>query len=352
MKIIVLAGGLSTERDVSLSSSAGICRTLLEKGHDAFLLDVFMGLPYDSDKLEEVFTLPDHGLNIVNNISTEEPDLDAVRASRPDQSDCFLGPNVIELCRMADITFLGLHGGEGENGKLQATFDLLGIRYTGPDSLGCAVAMDKGLTKHIFLQAGVDTPNGVCIHKNKNKKALEDLGLTLPVVVKPCCGGSSIGVYIAHTQEEYENALVNSFRYEDEVVIEEYIKGREFACGIIDGKALPPIEIIPKTGFFDYANKYQDGATEEVCPADIPQEVTERMQALTVRAFHALKLNVYSRADFLLDDKGNLYCLEVNTLPGMTAASLLPKEANAAGIEYGDLCELIIQKSLEARYTK
>lgn len=350
MKIIVLAGGLSTERDVSLSSSAGICRTLLEKGHDAFLLDVFMGLPYDKDRLEEVFNLPDHGLDIVNNISTEEPDLKAIKASRPDQSDCFLGPNVIELCRMADITFLGLHGGEGENGKLQATFDLLGIRYTGPDSLGCAVAMDKGLTKQIFLQAGVDTPKGVCIHKNKSKKSLEDLGLTLPVVVKPCCGGSSIGVYIVNTPEEYDEALNNSFRYEDEVVIEEYIKGREFACGVIDGKALPPIEIIPKTGFFDYANKYQAGATEEICPANISEEVAKRMQELTVRAFHALKLNVYSRADFLLDDQGNLYCLEVNTLPGMTAASLLPKEAKVAGIEYGDLCELIIQKSLEARY--
>lgn len=350
MKIIVLAGGLSTERDVSLSSSAGICRTLLEKGHDAFLLDVFMGLPYEKDKLEEVFTLPDHGLDVVKNISEEEPDLEAVKASRPDQSDCFLGPNVIELCRMADITFLGLHGGEGENGKLQATFDLLGIRYTGPDSLGCAIAMDKGVTKQIFKQAGVDTPNGVCIHKNKKKKNLEDLGLELPVVVKPCSGGSSIGVYIAHTQEEYAEALEKSFRYEDELVIEEYIKGREFACGVIDGEALPPIEIIPKTGFFDYANKYQDGATEEVCPANISEEISERMKALTVRAFHALKLNVYSRADFLLDENGNLYCLEVNTLPGMTAASLLPKEANAAGIAYGDLCELIIRKSLEARY--
>lgn len=350
MKIIVLAGGLSTERDVSLSSSAGICRTLLEKGHDAFLLDVFMGFPYEKDKLEEVFTLPDHGLDVVKNISEEEPDLEAVKASRPDQSDCFLGPNVIELCRMADITFLGLHGGEGENGKLQATFDLLGIRYTGPDSLGCAIAMDKGVTKQIFKQAGVDTPNGVCIHKNKKKKNLEDLGLELPVVVKPCSGGSSIGVYIAHTQEEYAEALEKSFRYEDELVIEEYIKGREFACGVIDGEALPPIEIIPKTGFFDYANKYQDGATEEVCPANISEEISERMKALTVRAFHALKLNVYSRADFLLDENGNLYCLEVNTLPGMTAASLLPKEANAAGIAYGDLCELIIRKSLEARY--
>lgn len=352
MKIIVLAGGLSTERDVSLSSSAGICRTLLEKGHDAFLLDVFLGFPYDTDKLEEVFTLPGHGLEIAKNISTSEPDIDAVKASRPDQSDCFLGPNVIELCRMADITFLGLHGGEGENGKLQATFDLLGIKYTGPDSLGCAVAMDKGFTKQVFLQTGIDTPAGVSLHKKEKEKSLEALGLTLPVVVKPCSGGSSIGVYIVNSKEEYESALNKSFKYEDEVVIEDYIRGREFACGIIDGKALPPIEIIPKTGFFDYANKYQDGATDEVCPANISSEISDRMMELTVKAYHALKLNVYSRADFLLDDAGGLYCLEMNTLPGMTAASLLPKEAKAVGIEYGDLCELIIQKSLEARYQK
>lgn len=350
MKIIVLAGGLSTERDVSLSSAAGICRTLIEKGHDAFLLDVFMGLPYDSDKLEEVFTLPGHGLEIAKNIATEEPDLAAIKASRPDQSDCFLGPNVIELCRMADITFIGLHGGEGENGKLQATFDLLGIKYTGPNSLGCAAAMHKGIAKQIFLESGIPTPNGVCIHKNKNKKDLTSLGFSLPVVVKPCSGGSSIGVYIVNTEEEYNEALEKSFRYEDELVIEEYVKGREFACGIINDKALPPIEIIPKTGFFDYANKYQAGATEEVCPANISEEISAKMQDYTVRAFHALKLDVYSRADFLLDADNNLYCLEMNTLPGMTAASLLPKEAAVTGIEYGDLCELIIKKSLEARY--
>lgn len=350
MRIIVLAGGLSSERDVSLSSSAGICKTLLEKGHDAFLLDVFLGLDYDPDRLEEVFKLPGHGLEIAKGISTDEPDIEAIKASRPGESNCFLGPNVIELCRMADITFLGLHGGEGENGKLQATFDLLGIKYTGPDSLGCAIAMDKGFTKQVFLQSGIDTPQGVSLHKNVSDKSLESLGLQFPVVVKPCSGGSSIGVYIVNTQEEYTQALSKSFRYEDEVVVESYIKGREFSCGIIDGEALPPIEIIPKTGFFDYANKYQDGATREVCPADISREVSEKMQALTVKAYHALKLNVYSRADFLLDAEGNLYCLEMNTLPGMTVASLLPKEAKAAGIEYGDLCELIIQKSLKARY--
>ena len=345
MKIIVLAGGLSTERDVSLSSAAGICRTLVEKGHDAFLLDVFMGLENAPENLKDVFTLPDHGLEIVKNISTEEPDLEAVKASRPDQSDCFFGPNVIELCRLADITFLGLHGGEGENGKLQASFDLLGIKYTGPDSLGCAVAMHKGVAKQIFLESGVDT-----IYKNSEDQSYQSLGLTLPVVVKPCSGGSSIGVYIVNTDEEYAEALKKSFHYEDELVVEPYIKGREFACGIIDGTALPPIEIIPKTGFFDYANKYQDGATSEVCPADIPEEVAERMKELTVKAFNALKLNVYSRADFLLDADGNLFCLEMNTLPGMTSASLLPKEAKVYGIEYGDLCELIIKKSMEARY--
>ena len=350
MKIIVLAGGLSTERDVSLASAAGICRTLLEKGHDAFLLDVFLGLENAPENLEDVFTLPGHGLEIAKNISTSEPDLAAVKASRPDQSDCFLGPNVIELCRLADITFLGLHGGEGENGKLQATFDLLGIRYTGPDSLGCAVAMDKGFTKEIFLQAGIDTPKGAALYRFSADRSLAALGLSLPVVVKPCSGGSSIGVYIVNTEEEYSQALEKSFCYEDEVIVEEYIRGREFACGIISGKALPPIEIIPKTGFFDYANKYQGGATEEVCPADIPKETAARMMKLTERAFHALKLNVYSRADFLLDNQGNLYCLEMNTLPGMTAASLLPKEAAAVGIEYGDLCEMIIQESLKARY--
>ena len=347
MRIIVLAGGLSTERDVSLTSGAGICRTLKEKGHDAFLLDVFMGLEYDQDKLDEVFTLPGSGLEIADGIKTAEPDLKAIKASRPDQSACMLGPNVIELCRMADIVFMGLHGDIGENGKLQAAFDILGIKYTGPNSLGSSLAMDKGITKQIFQKAGIPTPGGTWLMKKDKDKTLEQLNLSLPVVVKPCSGGSSIGVYIVHTLEEYNKAVENSFKYEDEIIIEPYIKGREFAVGIIDGKALPVIEIVPKSGFFDYANKYQADCTEEICPARIDDEAAQKMQRATERAFQALKLDVYSRADFLLTEDGEIYCLEVNSLPGMTAASLLPKEAAAAGIEYGDLCELIIEKSLE-----
>ena len=347
MKIVVLAGGLSTERDVSLASGAGICKTLKERGHDAFLLDVYLGFPYDSDKLDEVFTLPGAGLEIAEGIKTTEPDLAAIKASRKDQSDCFVGPNVIEICRLADIVFMGLHGDVGENGKLQATFDILGIRYTGPNYLGSALAMDKGIAKKIFKMSGVPTPMGTTLKKSTKDMPLSELGLSLPVVLKPSAGGSSIGVFIAHTDEEYAQALEKSFCYEDEIVIEPYIKGREFAVGIIDGKALPVIEIIPKTGFFDYANKYQAGATTEICPAQIDDAIAQKMQRATELAFKALKLDIYSRADFLLDENGDIFCLEINTLPGMTATSLLPQEAKAAGIEYGDLCELIIEKSLE-----
>ena len=196
MKIIVLAGGLSPERDVSLLSGAGICKTLREMGHQAFLLDVFFGLPCDSDKLEEVFDRPDGGLEISKGISTSVPDLDALRKSRPDQSPSEIGPNVIELCQMADITFMALHGSIGENGKLQATFDNLGIKYTGPNSLGCTLSMNKLVTKQIFKTSGVPTPRGTSLTSKTKDTPLDELGYYLPLVVKPCSNGSSIVVYI------------------------------------------------------------------------------------------------------------------------------------------------------------
>lgn len=190
MKIIVLAGGLSPERDVSLISGAGICKTLRERGHQAYLLDVYFGLPYDADKLDEVFDLPDAGLGIAEGIKTTMPDLDALKKSRPDQSDCYLGPNVIELCRMADITFMALHGSVGENGKLQATFDILGIRYTGPNSLGCSLSMNKLVAKQIFKMSRVATPRGTSLNRQTKDTPLDELGYYLPLVIKPCSGGS------------------------------------------------------------------------------------------------------------------------------------------------------------------
>ena len=285
MKIIVLAGGLSTERDVSLASAAGICKTLLEKGHDAFLLDVFLGLENAPENLEDVFTLPGTRPGNCQKYFRNRAGSCSSQSISPGSIRLFLWPKCHRALPPGRYDLPWSSRRRRRNGKLQAAFDLLGIRYTGPDSLGCAVAMDKGLTKQIFLEAGVDTPAGVCLYKENSDCSLESLGLSLPVVVKPCSGGSSIGVYIVNTEEEYHQALENSFRYENEVVIETFIKGREFACGVIDGKALPPIEIIPKNGWFDYANKYQANATQEVCPANISEEISERMKALTVRAF-------------------------------------------------------------------
>ena len=295
MKIIVLAGGLSPERDVSLLSGAGICKTLREMGHQAFLLDVFFGLPYDSDKLEEIFDRPDGGLEISKGISTSVPDLGALRKSRPDQSPSEIGPNVIELCQMADITFMALHGSIGENGKLQATFDNLGIKYTGPNSLGCTLSMNKLVTKQIFKTSGVPTPRGTSLTVKTKDTRLDELGYYLPLVVKPCSNGSSIGVYICHTEEDYYDAIHKSFDIDntDEVVIEPFIKGREFACGILAGKALPLVEIVPKDGLFDYANKYQAGGASEICP---PISLDAETQELIQRAEQKQKSAVYNKS--------------------------------------------------------
>lgn len=354
MKIIVLAGGLSPERDVSLTSGAGICRTLRERGHQAYLLDVYFGLPYDTDRLHEVFDLPGAGLEIADSIKTTMPDIEALRASRPDQSDCELGPNVIELCRMADITFMALHGSIGENGKLQATFDILSIRYTGPNSLGCSLSMNKLVAKQIFKMSRVPTPRGTSLTEKTKDTPLEELGYYLPLVIKPCSSGSSIGVYIVHTEAEYKEAIRCSFdvNHEDEVVIEPYIKGREYACGVIAGKALPLVEIIPKDGVFNYENKYQSGGAQELCPpVSIDEKLQKKMRRAGEKAFETLRMDVYGRADFIVDETdGKFYCLEMNGLPGMTPASLIPKAAKEAGFDYGDLCELIIEESMKARY--
>lgn len=254
MKIIVLAGGLSPERDVSLTSGAGICKTLRERGHQAFLLDVFFGLPYPSEKLSEVFELPGAGLEIADGIKTTTPDLEALKASRPDQSECYFGPNVVELCRLADITFIALHGSVGENGKIQATFDILGIKYTGPNSLGCSLSMNKLVAKQIFKMSRVPTPRGTSLTWKTKDTPLDELGYYLPLVIKPCSSGSSIGVYIVHTEDEYREAVRQSFEVDrqDEVVIEPYIRGREYACSIVGGKAFPLVEIIPKNGVLNY----------------------------------------------------------------------------------------------------
>lgn len=343
MDIVVLAGGLSTERDVSFTTGNMVADALREKGHRVILLDVFMGYSDKEENLEGIFERAEEVSVKVSGIPEIAPDLDKVRKSRKDQSDRFFGPNVIELCRMADVVFMALHGENGENGKVQAAFDLFGIRYTGSDYLGSAIAMNKGLSREFFASAGVPVAKGCHIKKGE---AAEQTGIPLPCVVKPCCGGSSVGISIARTKEEYEQALQEAFHYEDELVIEEYIEGREFSIGVVDGVAYPVIEIAPLEGFYDYKNKYKAGSTVETCPAELPQEISEKMQEYAVIVAKTLGLDTYSRTDFMLDKQNRIYCLETNTLPGMTATSLLPQEAQVLGIGYGELCEKLIEISL------
>lgn len=347
MKIVVLAGGLSTERDVSFATGSMVAGALRENGHQVILLDVFMGYSDKPEDLTGIFDRAEEVSVIVGQITAQAPDLAAVKASRKDQSDCFFGPNVIELCRMADIVFLGLHGEHGENGKVQAAFDLFGIKYTGTDYFSSALAMNKEVSKTLFRANGIPTPKGISMRREKRIEAFPGTGLTLPCVVKPCCGGSSIGVSIIHTEEEFQSALDEAFRYEEEVLVEEYIEGRELSVCVIEGKALPVIEIAPLEGFYDYANKYQAGSAVETCPAVLPLTITQKLQHYAEEVVRALRLSTYSRMDFLLRDNDEIYCLEANTLPGMTPTSLIPQEAAAVGVSFGELCERIIKISLE-----
>lgn len=244
--------------------------------------------------------------------------------------------------------FLALHGTCGEDGRVQAALDLLGIPYTGAGSLGSAIAMDKDLTKRLVADV-VNTPGW----KTVEYEASDIEGLVesarLPLVVKPVASGSSIGVSIVHTKEALREALQAGAALGGRTVLEEYVKGREVQVGILEDCALPSIEIIPKADFYDYENKYQPGAAVEVCPAEIPAEVEERLRRAALRVYETLGLSVYSRADFILDSDGEIWFLEINTLPGMTPTSLLPQEAAAAGVDYASLCERIVQTSLAAR---
>ena len=245
MKIVVLAGGLSTERDVSFKTGEMVTKALRENGHQVILLDVFMGYSDKEEDLTGIFDRAEAVSVKVAAIPETAPDLEKVKAQRKDQSDNFFGPNVIELCRMADIVFMALHGENGENGKIQAAFDLFGIRYTGTGYLGSALAMNKGMAKQLFLENGIPTPRGTSLKRGEDAAKIETCGIHFPCVVKPCSGGSSIGVSIVHDKAEYEQALKEAFRWENELVIEEYVKGREFSVGVIDFQALPIIEIAP-----------------------------------------------------------------------------------------------------------
>lgn len=343
MNIVVLCGGLSNERDVSITSGSCVARALRKRGHSVVLVDMFLGYKGEYSDPEDLFLTEQSDISY--SVSEETPDIAALMASG---DGARIGKNVVEICKAADIVFLALHGEDGEDGKIQATLDMHGIKYTGSGYLGSALAMNKKLSKTLFEANGIPTAPSVMLTPDDERTPSR----WYPCVVKPCSGGSSVGTSIVHNDEEYFAALDFAFKYEDKVLVEKYIKGRELTVGVMGGKAMPSIEIILKNGWYDYKNKYQAGFAEEICPAPISDEETERLSRLAEKVYSALLLDVYCRADFIMDETdGVLYCLEANTLPGMTPTSLVPQMAAEQGMSYGELCEKIIMLSME-KYEK
>ena len=351
MKIVVLGGGISTERHVALVTGTSVCKALRERGHKAIFVDMFLGLEDYHGKLEDAFDAPDGFCGKVA-IETTAPDLDAVRASREDKSPSRLGKDVLAICALADCVFLGLHGADGEDGKIQAALDLLGVPYTGSDYLGSAMAMDKAVAKRIMDSNGIRTPAWRELRYTEADIPRLCEELPVPCAIKVVNGGSSIGVQLPDSREELSSALRDVLRYGSRVIVEEKIHGREMTVPVLGESALCPIEIVPPEGSsFDYVAKYQSGsaAAAEICPAPIGEKETKLLQETALQFHRALGLSVYSRTDFILDSEGRAWCLEVNTLPGMTPASLIPKAAAVAGMSYGELCEKIVELSLQVR---
>ncbi len=301
MKIVVLAGGLSPERDVSLSSGTLISNALIENGHEVMLLDLFFGK--NDKEFEPIFRNKASAFRYKYAISEKEPDLSAVKNMLPQQKG-IIGDGVIEICSNSDIVFLALHGASGENGQIQAIFDLYGIKYTGTGYVGSLLAMDKDISKQIMKNNAINTADWKCY---SIKKDCNFNNVKYPCVVKPCSCGSSVGIKIVENENQLKSAVEEAKKYEDRIIIEDKIDGREFSVGILNEKALLPIEIKPLSGFYDYKNKYQQGLTQEICPPDIDDKQLEILQNSALKVHSSLRLGYYSRLDFILDENNYEY---------------------------------------------
>lgn len=332
MKIAVLMGGTSDERDVSLSSGVQVARALREAGHDVVAVDTAEGILSGDAEAR----LLEGGVRAAPPSSGELETLDE--------------GSTVALTRSSgledvDLYFLALHGGSGEDGTIQALLDVARVAYTGSDRLGCSLAMDKEVTKRLLRDAGIPTPDWLTHDPGDGPSGptADEVRsvLGLPVIVKAAGGGSSLRLVLAHDMAELEAAIGESRSWGDVVLFERYHPGREFTVGVVGEETFPVGEIVPAHEIFDYECKYQPGMAEEIFPADIPEELSERLRALALRVHRALRMRDFSRVDFMVDQDGRPWCLEANALPGMTANSLLPKAAAAADVSFAELCDRI-----------
>ncbi|HET7622920.1 MAG TPA: D-alanine--D-alanine ligase [Gemmatimonadaceae bacterium] len=353
MNITVLMGGTSSERDVSLSSGLRIAEALRERGHEVAAFDPALGAISEAEEA---------AMRSAGVVGTVPPTPEALREL--ERTSCAPSLGTFPEIRNADVVFLALHGGQGEDGTIQALLDMVGVRYTGSGHLASALAMDKDLSKRLFRAAGVPTADwlmtgpgvrladGVRLAAGVRLTGAVSLtppaaeverALGWPVIVKPSKQGSTVGLTLVRDPEALEAAIEEAARHDDEVMIEQYIPGRELTVTVVGDRALPVGEIFPAHEIYDYECKYTAGMAHEKFPADLTDACAAEAQRFALAAFRALKLGGCARIDFRMTERGELYCLEANTLPGMTPLSLAPQAAVAAGMSFAELCDRIVQ---------
>ncbi|MBU1319279.1 MAG: D-alanine--D-alanine ligase [candidate division Zixibacteria bacterium] len=343
MKVLVLLGGLSPERDVSLDSGSAVCEALKNSGNDVIAIDTGAGVLIPEAQSKSIKAAVRH----------EPPAVAALTAL--DKKSTLRTIRETDLSDI-DVVFIALHGGSGENGTIQALLDLAGIPYTGSGVLASALAMDKDVSKKIFEREKIPTPDWTIVESidggdyvNFLKPIADQFGF--PVIVKPADGGSTVGLTLVKSADKLSSALQLAGELSRKIMVEKYIAGRELTVGILRGKPLPVAEIIASHELYDYECKYLPGMSQYVVPAEIDSALAGRLQELGVKAFQALECAGYARIDFRVDATGEPYCLEVNTLPGMTSTSLVPKAAKADGISFDKLIEIICNDAI-ARFRK
>jgi len=333
----VLTGGTSPERDVALASGLQVAGALRERGHAVGVVDLATG-----------FVPPDREAELLpGGVGREPPSIEHLKEL--ERGMLIAGLGELPVVRGADVVVVALHGGQGENGTVQALLEVIGVPYTGSSPLAAALAMAKGLAKHVLRDAGILVPEWVMAPKRPADVA-DAVGF--PCIVKPEGEGSSVGLSLVREPGGLEEAVALARRYDEDVMIEAYVAGPELTVGILGDTPLPVGEIRPKHELFDYECKYTPGMAEEIFPAVIAPELAMRVKDAALRAHRALRLGGYSRIDFRVDGDGGIFCLEANTLPGMTANSLIPKAARAAGMSFPDLCEAICRLATRPAGTK
>ncbi|MFK3672025.1 D-alanine--D-alanine ligase [Leifsonia aquatica] len=332
MRIAVLFGGTSEEREVSIASASEVVRALRNGGHDVTAIDSAMG---------RLTPLQDRELTDTCRVQSQ-PSATSLHSLRSQSTAATVASAIDDV----DVVFIALHGGSGEDGHLQALLELLGVPFTGSSSLASGLAMDKDLAKRLAEHGGIRTPSWLM---NETCFSNVSRSLGLPVITKPNAQGSSVGIQIVRKEGDFASGLADAAQY-GQVMVESFVPGREFTVSVLDDVALPVGEIITDGGqLFDYESKYTAAGASEVFPAQISPDLTAELQESALRVHRLLKLDGYSRSDFRVDVDGVVWFMEVNTLPGLTGRSLLPQAAEAAGIAFDELCERIVELALRKR---